>query len=422
MKGTFPINRDVIIYYIGKTVPALVNFAVIVFTVRFLGQEEYGKYSLVLYAVMLTVMVTFGWVQQSITRFLSIHKDDPAPVLNKFYYLTLLSALAALLLMFVVCLFYFHLSLYETAVILVCTFLYTLFTFHLNVNMALMKSVRYAVIEGSYNIAFLLVLLVLIGFSGSRSFLLVFIGMAIGLAASETVRLWILPGGRHGLEIKKIRPDIPYIKTVMNYGLYMSLFLCLSYLVTISDRYIVKEYAGYSGVGAYAAIKDLTVKISTFTIMPILLAYGPKIFDCWNHDKTHEAMQHLRKALKLVFLFLVVVTVAYIAGMDFLYSKLLHLRTKGLFVPSVLLVLSAFIWQAALFLHKPLELVFRQRTIILVIFCCLAANITSNLLLVPVFGFRAAAFVSFFTAVAYASAAAFLSFLVLKKRKYATHR
>ena len=92
------MKKDVLIYFAGKIIPALANLAIIILAVRFLGKAEYGKYSLVFYATMLLSTLTFGWIQQSILRFLSAYPGEQVLVINRFFFLTVISTLSAVIL------------------------------------------------------------------------------------------------------------------------------------------------------------------------------------------------------------------------------------------------------------------------------------------------------------------------------------
>ena len=395
------MKKDVVIYFSGKIIPALVNLVIIVLGVRFLGEEEYGRYSLIFYATMLVSTLSFGWIQQSILRFLSSFKDDMLPALNRFFQLMVASTIAGTLIMLFISLFYFHLDFTGIMVVLFYTFMYNVLMFHLTVNQAQMKPLNYAILEGSFYLLLLAVLLVFIYGLGIRKYIIIFIAMSAGLIVTEMIRIFILPGGKYGLNLSKIHWDNRFNRKVMDYGFTITIWLFLSYLMHIADRYIIKEYDSYSAVGAYSAIKDLIFKISAFATIPVLLAYNPRIMDCWNNSERKKALSLTREALLLELVIFVAAFIAFMTSRDFLYMRLLHLTQSGLFFTSLTLVISAFLWQAALFVHKPLELMLKQRYMIVAILACIVVNIIGNLIFVPHYGFRAAAVASLVSSLLY---------------------
>ena len=279
------MKKDVLIYFAGKIIPAGVNLAIIILAVRFLGQAEYGKYSLVFYAAMLICTLTFGWIQQSILRFLSAYPGEQVLVINRFYFLTLASTLVAVTIGILVCIFYFNLTWLDTSVVTLFIFMYNIFIFHLTLNQTNRKSFRYAVLEGTYNLFFILLFLALVLIFNQRLFIVLFFAMVAALVLTELLRLTVLPEGKVGLDTSRIYFHAGFSKQVFNFGFPITIWLFLSYFLNISDRFIIKGYTSYEDVGTYSAIKDFIIKIATFTTIPILLAYHPMIVEKWNNHR-----------------------------------------------------------------------------------------------------------------------------------------
>lgn len=395
------MKKDVLIYFTGKLVPAGVNLAIIILAVRYLGQSEYGKYSLIFYAAMLLSTLTFGWIQQSILRFLSAYPGEQVLVINRFFFLTLLSTFSAVIIGFCVCAFYFQLAWYDTLMVVVYIFMYNIFLFHLTLNQTSRKSIRYAVLEGSYNLAFFVAFLLLVFALDRHLFNVLFIAMVAGLVLAELLRITVLPGGRAGLDPSRIYFDTGFTSKMFGFGFPITIWLFLSMLLTISDRFIIKEFTGYEDVGAYSAIKDFIIKIATFTTIPILLAYHPMIVEKWNSGRKREAMDLIREGLNYCFLIAIGVLIVFLFFKNLFYTKVLHLRVAHEILVSATLIGSAFLWQAALLLHKPLELLLKPRLMLAAIIVALAVNALANLLLVPVFGYTASAVVSLVSVVTY---------------------
>ena len=58
---------------------------------------------------------------------------------------------------------------------------------------------------------------------------------------------------------------------------------------------------------------------------------------------------------------------------------------------SATLIITAFLWQAAMLLHKPLELLLKPRLMLIAIIVAIAVNAAANLVLVPIYGYPASA-------------------------------
>ncbi|MCX6250043.1 MAG: oligosaccharide flippase family protein [Bacteroidetes bacterium] len=395
------MKKDVLIYFAGKIIPALVNLAIIILAVRLLGNAEYGKYSLVFYATMLVSTLSFGWIQQSILRFLSAYPQEQVLVINRFFFLTLMSTLSAVIIGFFLCIYYFHLDWTDTAVVVTYIFMYNVFLFHLTLNQTKRKSLNYAILEGSYNVLFLAFFLLLTFVFNQHLFIVLFIAMVLGLVLSEFLRITILPEGRVGLDPSRIYFQTGFTKKAFNFGFPITIWLFLSYLLNISDRFIIKEFTSYENVGTYSAVKDFIGKIATFTTIPVLLAYYPMIVEKWNDSRKKEAMKLIREGLNYCLLIAVVVFIFFMFVNNLFYTRILHLQVIRPLLVSAALISSAFLWQAALMVHKPLELLLKPRLMLVAILAALAVNALANLIFVPIHGYPAAAVISLVSVVTY---------------------
>ena len=70
------VFRDTFYYAISKIVPGLSGLVSVVFFIRIVGPEEYGKYSLFLAQCNLIVAIAFGWLNQANLRYFSKDKDS----------------------------------------------------------------------------------------------------------------------------------------------------------------------------------------------------------------------------------------------------------------------------------------------------------------------------------------------------------
>jgi O-antigen/teichoic acid export membrane protein len=258
------MRKHVITYFTGKIIPALANLALIILVVRTLGEAEYGKYSLVFYATMLVSTLTFGWIQQSTLRFLSAYNHEIDTVIQRFFHLTLFSALASAVIMLPVSVFYFELTGLETGIVLSYAFLYNFYWFNLTLNQAETRSLRFAVLEGSYNILYIGILLLFLFVFRMKWFAVLFLSMSIGLVFTEVIRISMPASHRFRLNLRHYYWDAGFTKKMLDFGFTLTFWLFISYIVTIADRFIIKEFYSYSEVGVYSAVKDFIIKIATF--------------------------------------------------------------------------------------------------------------------------------------------------------------
>ena len=63
--------RDALYYSISKIIPGVAGLISVILFFRWLGAEEYGKYSIIFSFTNLIAAFSFGWLNQSILRFRS---------------------------------------------------------------------------------------------------------------------------------------------------------------------------------------------------------------------------------------------------------------------------------------------------------------------------------------------------------------
>lgn len=394
IKALVAMKKDVMIYFAGKLIPAGVNLAIIILAVRLLGNAEYGKYSLVFNAAILLSTLTFGWIQQSILRFLSAYPGEQVLVINRLFFLTVASSVLAVITGLFLCLFYFHLSWSDTILVTAFIFLYNYFLFHLTLNQTNRRSLQYAIQEGTYYLIYFVVFLLLVFVFSMKLFNVLFMAMVIGLLATELIRITLLPGSEAGLDPTRIHFHAGFTNTTFSFGFPITIWLFMSTLLTISDRYILKEFTSYEAVGTYSAMKDFIIKIASFTTIPVLLAYHPMIVEKWNSNHKKEAMRLIRQGLSYCLLIGAIVFILMLLFSNVVFEHILHLKVNDEIVVTAVLTGSAFLWQAALLLHKPLELLLKPKLMLAAILAALTANTLANLLFVPIFGYAASAVAS----------------------------
>ena len=117
------MRKEILKYLAGRFIPAIVNVALVVLAVRFLGPVVYGKYSLLLYTALLAITLSFHWVQVSILRFLGGMPRETNVVMSRFFDLTVFSALVSTFIVLLAGIFYFHLALPELFLVSLFAFL-----------------------------------------------------------------------------------------------------------------------------------------------------------------------------------------------------------------------------------------------------------------------------------------------------------
>ncbi|TVR82239.1 MAG: hypothetical protein EA412_01865 [Chitinophagaceae bacterium] len=394
------MKKQLLHYFLGQLAPAISGIILIVLAVRLLGEEEYGFYAVIYSSLVLIHNLFFGWVQQSLLRFISQYENLRKVVLNKFLFINSLSAISAGLTAFILSLLFFKLDVSNALWIGSFMVLYVFLTFYLISFQAFFKTAYYAFTNTFYYLGYIIFFLILIYTLENGSYMLIFKSMVFTLILIHIYALSRLHK-KFKINFSKAFVDKDFIKRAFNFGFPLTLWLFVSLLLGFSDRYIIFYYLGAEETGTYTAIYDMFYKISTFVCLPVLYAFHPQIMDLWNKDKRDEAVRLIKKAMKIEIAAALAFILLLIPIAPPVIFNLLKLEGAHLHLISIVIVAGGFAWQLAMFAHKPQELLFRQKFMLAGVILALLLNISLNFLFIPVYGITAAAFTTLISAVFY---------------------
>jgi len=169
----------------------------------------------------------------------------------------------------------------------------------------------------------------------------------------------------------------------------------------VSDRYFLQRFYGYADAGVYASMYDVIVRSFSLIFMPVTLAIHPLVMNLWNSGKRADALRAINTGVLYQLLLFVPIAV----GLFFLSPLMTRMvlgRQSPLASALVLpLTVGGFLWQVCLLSHKPLELLCQTKRMLVGISLAFAINIGGNWLLVPHYGYRASAYLTIASAIAY---------------------
>jgi len=409
------MNKEIIKYISGRFIPAIVSIAVIVLAIRFLGPVEYGRYSLLIYAVLLVITLCFHWVLVSIRQFLSGMPSETKVVMSRFFDLTIISALVSTLLVVILGIWYFHLTVFELTLVALFAFLNHFYLFHQAVLQAYHRTLRTAILEGSDQLLIMIVLLAGLFFFHWKSHMLLFSSMTIGLAGVLILRSLIRVKGLLTVDFSHLYWDSRFSSKVVEFGYGIALWLFFSHMLMAIDRFIIMEYLGYREAGMYSALKDLLFKSVAFASFPIYISYQDKIMVKWNSRHRKDAWVSIKEALSFEMLILIIVFILFMVFKQMLIKDMLKIPEMDVWLLYLPMLLAAFIWQVALLLQRFLELTVRYSYMLIAIGVIVMLNIILNLIFVPKFGLIASSLVLLCTSLLYTGFIVVLSFIAAKR-------
>jgi O-antigen/teichoic acid export membrane protein len=409
------MNNEIIKYISGRFIPAIVSIAVIVIAIRFLGPVEYGRYSLLVYTVLLVITLSFHWVQVSICQFLSGMPRETNVVMSRFFDMTIFSAIISTVIVVMIGIWYFHLSVMELLLVAAFAFLNHFYLFHQAILQAYHKSVRTAILEGSDQLLIMIVVLAGLFLFHWRSSMLLLSSMVIGLAGVLILRSLIRVKGLLTVDMKHLYWDSRFSAKVVEFGYGVALWLFLSHLIMAIDRFVIMEYMGYKEAGMYSALKDIIFKAVAFASFPIYLSYQDKILISWNSRHREDTWTSIKEALSFEILIFIIFFIFFMVFKEWLIRDLLMIPKMDLWLIYLPMLLAAFIWQAALLLQRFLELSFKYAFMLLAIGLIVLLNLGLNIVLVPRYGAVASSLILLLTSLLYAGFIVVLSLVAAKR-------
>jgi len=176
------------------------------------------------------------------------------------------------------------------------------------------------------------------------------------------------------------------------YGLPMMAWFLSASLLDVSDRYAIQSFRGAHEMGLYAVNYGLISGLAMLINVPVSLTLGPLLYEQWSKrdtvavTATVKQMTTVYAAFALFFVGLIVVVERDLVNL------LLGEEFRPGYVILVPVLIGRLLWGLSIIGQKSLEL--RERTNLMAWNAAAAAfcNVLLNLLLVPRYGYIAAAY------------------------------
>jgi O-antigen/teichoic acid export membrane protein len=390
-------NKNILIYFIGKLIPAFTQLLIIIFGIRVLGVESYGKYNLMFNTSMIIGSLLVGWIQQGALRYFYAYKINEKITHLKFLKLAGYSSLIAFFLSFLWGFFYFNLTVSSLFSYALFTSFFCIFLVELTMLQAQFKASDYAITESMFYCLGSLFAIFFIVYLNQKNEIVFFNAMLFSLLIIMIIKL----KGSSNFYGIKIPKDSGFFITIFKYGLPLTIWILISNTFNIIDRFIIEYFIGYKAVGQYSSVYDIIYKVSGFMTLPLLLAFHPEVAKKWNEKNWLSVKQLMVDVIrKEMIVGMIIFTILYFFKTIF-FRDALHLDISSISLLFIPLALSSILWQICIILQKPLEFNSRQMTMIGGIIIAIIINIILNILLVPLFGIYICGFVTLFCTLIY---------------------
>jgi O-antigen/teichoic acid export membrane protein len=400
--------KDTLTYVPGSIIPAAINVISISIFTRIFSPEEYGIYSVVISTLGILNLFLSCWIQQATLRYRAQYIGEGKLWFFNKNFLILLVLVSSLFLLVGLSLYpwlYPHMANYMKYYWPSLGYVVTFFWFS-NLSYILMSDLRpnlYSIfVAGNSFLSFII------------SFIWVMVlkrditGLVWGMFLSSlflTAPLLITTGigSRNIKEIKSssqflnnVKEFLSFLRRTASYGFPLIGWFLGTFLLNISDRYLIQIFRGSREVGIYSPNYNLVMGAFALVSAPFFAASYPllmKTLEYKSGDK-HRAQQIIAMFSRYyllvsapIYIFLSVFSKEIVSiFLDEAY------REGHIIIPIILFGYLA--WNLAMFGHKGLEIEGRTKTMLLYVIICAFLNLALNFLFVPFFGYVGAAITS----------------------------
>jgi len=388
------VIKDIAIYFPGKLLPALSALITIPIYARIFRPEQYGLLALINMVIGAGTITFAVWLTSSVIRFYAVYRKENQ--LDVFYSTLLLAVCLSL-----GCLIFLSIPIYFA----------TKHSWNPEISRLLPLSAIIVVI----NSIFVILQTVLRASENARLFVAselwqVYIGLLVGLTLVIVSGLgvegilfgflfavttscigivyWLV---RSGMRIRRKSVSFMTLKEFAAYGLPGGIATVGTWVLTLSDRYLIEYFRGTTEVGLYTMGYTIADRSISLVVSSLMLAVGPILINTWETKGSAITVHLLRQVTRLTL----ILVLPMVVGLSILAYPVFRVLTTEAYFPGapVLPWVSAGAFLYGLSLQAYTGLVLSKKTRTMAINYILAAfiNVVLNLLFVPKFGFSAAA-------------------------------
>lgn len=389
---TGSLFKDMVKYLPGQIVPGVVGFISIPIITRLFAPGEYGNYVLVISTVSVFSAIV-GWISLPIKRFYPAYERDKN--LDEFYEtvlkMTLISiSVLSLLLSSALLLLRSHISprLYPLIYIGVPVFiLASCFEVLLQFLRAKRQISRYSgfmIWKSATAISFGIMLVIIFHF-GIDGLLW---GSVLGLVISLPF-LWRISLGKVSLNAKSI--STPLVSEMARYGFPLVIGNLAAWILSLSDRYVLEFFRGSQEVGIYSGSYSISEHSVMLLATLFALTSGSMVYNIWEKEGEKESQEFMSKLTKYYLL----ICIPAVVGLSALAKPLIETLTgqeyHGGYKIIPLVASGAFFLGLQQGFHPGINFYKKTHFIMFSIIVSGLFNLGLNFLLVPRYGYIAAA-------------------------------
>jgi O-antigen/teichoic acid export membrane protein len=380
--------RHSALYLLARGVPGLVNLAALAIYTRLLAPDAYGRYALVIAAVVFGNKLVFEWLRLALLRFLPVLQARPEVLRS-----TVAAGFAGLMVITVAAggaawlVIGDPLLRHLVVAGIVLLWAQALFELHLELARGQLQPVRYGILAvARATLALALgVALVLWGLEA--------LGIILGLIGGALLTV-CLPLRQELRAVRLRYCDWAVLGQFAHYGAPLAATAALSVVIASSDRFLIGWLLGDDAVGRYAVGYDLANQTIGILLMVVNLAGYPLALRALEHQGIEAARQRLALNLTTLLGIGLPATVGLIVLAGPITEILVGPRFRAEAAALIPLIAVAALLRDVKAYYMDLAFHLGRRTVrqLWVTVVAAGASVALNLLLIPVFGIQGAAY------------------------------
>lgn len=222
--------------------------------------------------------------------------------------------------------------------------------------------------------------------------------------------LWMKTFGK--MSPLPLRVSGPLVWEMAKYGLPLVIGSLDAWILDLSDRYVLKFVRSNLEVGIYCASYNISQRSITLIVSLFLMALTPLILRVWEKEGGEATRKQLNRTMRLFLM----VSIPAVVGLSVLAKPLMGLLTREAYLPGYrvmpLVACGAFFLGLQQIYQKGFQFYRKTLPVMMCLIGAAILNIGLNLLLIPAYGYMAAA------ATTFTSYAVLLVLIVSFSKKY----
>ncbi len=385
--------KDLTKYLPSYVIPGIIGIIAIPVITRLFPPTDYGNYSLVLATISVLSSIAVAWVSTSAIRLFPAY--DSGERLGELQAtaikLALISVIAiSLIFLGVLCIFGSHISKNLHALMLIGIPLFIASSFS-QVLLQFLRAKRqvnwyssFTIWRGVAGLGLGMALVIALGFGVEGLLWGSLLGMAVALHL-----LWKTALGK--VTFKEGHVISPLTSQMAKYGFPVMIIGLASWILSLSDRYILEIFRGSQEVGIYSASYGIVGQSIGVILSLFLLAQGPLVFGIWEKQGEAATGQFVNRLTR----YYLMIALPAAVGISVLAKPVIGVLTPADYHPGYIIIsLVAFgLFLAGIINSFGIGLACHKRTG-LMMYCVLGSallNIALNLIFIPRYGYFAAA-------------------------------